>query len=136
MSGRGWVSVTLGAVLVLAALLEPAAAGHGTHTQLGLGSCSFLSATGVPCPMCGATTSFSLMAHLRPLEALVNQPFATLLFVATAGAFGVSVSEVVDPRARWSRLANLAGPWESSLAMAFLVLMTAGWAYKAWLMTG
>ena len=74
-----WVSASLvlglGVVFALAALLEPSPVGHGTHTQLGLGSCSFLVATGYPCPMCGATTSFALMAHLRPFEALINQPF-------------------------------------------------------------
>lgn len=32
---------------------------RGTHQQLGLPPCSFLEATGVPCPSCGMTTSFS-----------------------------------------------------------------------------
>lgn len=129
------LALGMGAVLVLAALLDPAPAGHGTHTQLGLGTCSFLLATGVPCPMCGATTSFTLMAHLRPLEALVNQPFASLLFMLTAGGFGVALSETIDPRDRWHRLARLAGPREATLALTFLALMTLGWAYKIWLMS-
>lgn len=133
-----WMSVAVavgsGAVLGLAALLEPSPAGHGTHTQLGLGSCSFLSATGVPCPMCGATTSFSLMAHLRPLDAVVNQPFATLLFLLTASVFAVALVEIVDPRDRWQRLYRWVGPREGFLALAFLVFMGLGWAYKAWQM--
>lgn len=132
----GLVAIGTGAILLLAALLEPSPAGHGTHTQLGLGTCSFLAATGVPCPMCGATTSFSLMAHLRPLEALVNQPFAALLFLLTSGVFGISLSETLDPRERWARLSRWLGPGETSLALTFLGLMIAGWAYKVWLMTG
>ena len=136
---RRWVSagvaVGIAVVFGLAALLEPAIDGHGTHTQLGLGNCSFLAATEVPCPMCGATTSFALMAHLRPLEAFLNQPFAATLFLLTAGVLGVAVSEALDPRERWSRLARWLGPHEGFLALAFLAAMGAGWLYKIWLMS-
>jgi hypothetical protein len=34
-----------------------------THVQLGLPPCSFRILTGVPCPACGLTTSFSLLVH-------------------------------------------------------------------------
>lgn len=34
-----------------------------THMQLGLPSCSTVELMGVPCPSCGMTTSFSLLAH-------------------------------------------------------------------------
>ena len=130
----GVVAVGLGAVFVLAALLVPAEAGHGTHTQLGLGSCTFLQLSGLPCPMCGATTSFSLMAHLQPVAALMNQPFASVLFMISAGAFGVAVSETVDPRGRWSRISRWLGPREGYLALGFLGVMGASWIYKIWLM--
>ncbi|HHO49646.1 MAG TPA: DUF2752 domain-containing protein [Deltaproteobacteria bacterium] len=120
----------------LAALLEPAAEGHGTHTQLGLGNCSFLSLTGRPCPMCGATTSFALMAHLRPVDALINQPFAVLLFLMAALGFGIAVSEALDPRDRWGRLSQWLEPREGWLALAFLALMGLGWIYKVLQMAG
>lgn len=128
------VAGCIATVFVLAALLVPAVGGHGTHTQLGLGSCSFLQLTGFPCPMCGATTTFTLMAHLRPVEAVINQPFAALLFVLAAGALGIAVAEVVDPRARWSRLSRWLEPREGWLATAFLALMGLGWIYKAVIM--
>jgi len=134
------VSVVLaagsGTVLAIAAWLEPAAEGHGTHLQLGLGQCSFLQLTGQPCPMCGATTTFTLMAHLRPLDALVNQPFAAFLFMLTTGVFALSLSEAVDPRGRWGRVVRRLEPWEGHLATAFLGAMGAGWLYKAWIMAG
>lgn len=120
----------------LSALLVPAADGHGTHTQLGLGDCSFLSLTDQPCPMCGATTSFALMAHLRPLDALVNQPFAVLLFLMAAAGFGIAVAEVLDPRQRWARLSRWLEPREGWLALAFLGLMGLGWIYKVVQMGG
>lgn len=119
-----------GAVLGVARWLEPSPLGHGTHLQLGLGQCSFLGAVGVPCPMCGATTSFSLMAHLRPIDALITQPFAVLLFVLTVGVFALSAAEVVAPRARWSRLSRALGPWDPVVGGGFLIAMGLGWAYK------
>lgn len=119
-----------GTVLGLAAWLEPAAQGHGTHLQLGLGTCSFLQFTGQPCPMCGATTTFALMAHLRIAEAVVNQPFAVLLFVLTVGTFAVSVSEAIAPRARWSRILGPLERYEGVLASVFILLMGLGWLYK------
>ncbi|MBX2796291.1 MAG: DUF2752 domain-containing protein [Myxococcales bacterium] len=132
--GSALLALGISAVFVLAALLEPSPVGHGTHTQLGLGSCSFLTLVGVPCPMCGATTSFTLMAHLQPIAAVLNQPFASLLFLLAAAVLGVAVAEVVDPRDRWSKLGSRVGPYEGWLALAFLVLMGLGWAYKVWLM--
>lgn len=136
--GSRWISmavaVGLGAVFVVAALLEPSPAGHGTHTQLGLSSCTFLELTGQPCPMCGATTSWSLLAHFAPIRALVNQPFATLLFGLAVGTFGIATAEAVDPRDRWTRVSAWLEPREGPLAAAFLTLMGLGWLYKMVLM--
>jgi hypothetical protein len=125
-----------GGVIATAAWLQPDPEGHGTHLQLGLSTCSFLQLTGQPCPMCGATTTFTLMAHLRPFEALINQPFAAGLFLLTVGVFAISVAEVIDPRGRWGRLIDRLEPYEGIAATAFLVSMGLGWAYKAWLMAG
>jgi hypothetical protein len=39
--------------------LEPDPRGFGTHTQLGLRPCAFLTVTGRLCPTCGMTTAFA-----------------------------------------------------------------------------
>ncbi len=132
--GSAGLAVAIGAVFTAAALVEPDPSGHGTHLRLGLGQCTFLSMTGWPCPMCGATTTFALAAHLRPIEAFANQPFAFLLFNMAAFALGVSVAEVVDPRGRWSRIVRVLEPRESTWAVLFLVAMGLGWAWKARIM--
>ena len=85
--------------------------------------------------MCGATTTFALLAHFRLLEGVVNQPFAALLFAMTVTTLVISVLEVVGPRDRWLRLYRRIEPWEASLAIGFLVFMAIGWVYKIISMT-
>lgn len=131
---NGVIALATGTVLGIAAWLQPDPAGHGTHLQLGLNQCSFLSATGWACPMCGATTTFTLWAHLRPLQGIANQPFASMLFVMTASAFAIAVVELVRPARRWERLLRAIGPWELPLALGFLGAMATSWIYKIWLM--
>ncbi|MBT3222164.1 MAG: DUF2752 domain-containing protein [Proteobacteria bacterium] len=126
--------LSIGVIFALSWWLDPSGAGHGTHTQLGLGQCTFLQLTGYACPMCGATTTFALMADLRPIAALINQPFAASLFALMVFVFVVAFSEVVYPRDRWGRIATFLAPWEGFLATAFLVFMGLGWLYKiAWM---
>lgn len=119
-----------GTVLALALYLDPSPMGHSTHIQLGLNTCTFLALTGQPCPMCGMTTTFSLMAHLQPLQAFLTQPFGVVLFSMTAFVFGTSVAEVLLPRDRWRRVGRFLAPYEARLATLFLVGMALGWVYK------
>jgi hypothetical protein len=56
------------AVFSIAAILNPYDAegrplSHGTHRQLGLPPCLMNQVTGLACPSCGMTTSFSLLMH-------------------------------------------------------------------------
>jgi Protein of unknown function (DUF2752) len=53
----------LAGLLILARMLEPDPRGFGTHVQLGLRPCAFLTATGRLCPSCGMTTSYAWLAR-------------------------------------------------------------------------
>lgn len=110
-----WTSLALGclSVLVVAAFLVPDARGYGTHTQLGLPPCGFLTWTGAPCPGCGLTTSFALGIRGRWASAFDANPLGLALFLLTclgipfglAGAFrGWSLEAAVDRFAlhRWA----------------------------------
>ncbi len=119
------------AVIALAAWLTPADAGVGTHRQLGLAPCTMLAATGWPCPMCGMTTTFALLAHGRPLDALLNQPFGPVLFAVTCLAAALGWTDVLVARGALAYAFRWLRPREGRIATGMLVGMLAGWAYKA-----
>ena len=115
-------------VLAVAAWLDPAPVGLGTHEQLpGMRPCIWLGVTGHPCPTCGMTTSFAHAAEGEYLGALHAQPFGAVLAVATSAAFwvflhvGLFGSRLVDA------LAAAFGRWSLWGALAGLLV---GWAYK------
>ncbi len=68
----------------LAAFLEPAPAGYGTHRQLGLPPCSMRAVFGIPCPACGMTTSFSHFVRGQiPASVQANAAGTLLALVCT-----------------------------------------------------
>lgn len=71
-------------LLVLASRLTPSAAGVGSHQGLGLQRCQMLQQTGVPCPSCGMTTSFSWFARGNLAASFYIQPMGMLLALAAA----------------------------------------------------
>ncbi len=117
-------------VLVIARWLVPAAQGFGTHRQLGLSSCSMLSVTGWPCPMCGMTTTFALLADGRVVDAFVNQPFGPVLFLATVLAAGGGVVDAVTGSGVLERLVARVRPIEARIASLLFAGMVLGWLYK------
>lgn len=78
------VAIGLIAVFVIGACLHPYGANNEpltqeTHRQLGLPPCGFYAMTGLPCPSCGFTTSFSLLMHLDPANAMRANSVGALL---------------------------------------------------------
>lgn len=134
--GRLWAGVVAGAclaVLVTAAALRPDASGLGTHTQLGLAACGFELATGLPCATCGMTTSFSLAADGRVLDAVATQPFGALLAVLSAVAVlvgGWSAAAGMNP------LPLVAPLGRSSVIITVIAALLFAWAYKMMLAMG
>lgn len=63
---------------LLARCLEPNPLGMGTHRQLGLPPCTFITLFSLPCPGCGMTTSFAHFVRGN-LFAAARANFAGLL---------------------------------------------------------
>jgi hypothetical protein len=75
-------------VFIIAAVLDPyessgLARTHGTHTQLGLPPCTMKLMTGLSCPGCGMTTSFSLLMHNDLYQALQTNWAAVFIALLT-----------------------------------------------------
>jgi hypothetical protein len=74
-------------VLILAHHLTPSPTGVETHLQMQFQRCEFLQRTGLPCPTCGMTTSFSHFAHGNWLASFYVQPMGFLLALACGACF-------------------------------------------------
>src|SRR5262249_51241217 len=85
--GAAGMAVACGGGLGVAAWLRPDPSGGGNHTEIGLESCQFLLRTGIPCPTCGMTTSFSHFAHGQFLASAYVQPMGAVLALLTAMLF-------------------------------------------------
>ena len=73
----------LSSVFVMALWLVPDPRGFGTHQQLGLPGCAFLSVTGLPCPHCGLTTSFCWFVRGNLVQSGRSNPAGLLLAMAS-----------------------------------------------------
>jgi hypothetical protein len=83
--------VSASVVLAIAAWLQPAACGYGTHTQLVLPPCSFLRVTHLPCPSCGLTTCFAYAIRLQFWKAFLANPFGLLAFFGTVSLIPTTI---------------------------------------------
>ena len=132
-TGRGSALVVgLGAlaVLLVALRLRPDGKGIGTHQQLGLDRCQFEARTGLPCPTCGMTTSFSYFVRGRWLASAYVQPMGTVLAFVAAMTFwgGVYVAWSGRPSHRLLRLL----PSRYYLVPLFGGIIL-GWMWKIWI---
>lgn len=118
-------------VLGIARWLDPSPLGYGTHTQLGLGGCTMLTLTGWPCPMCGMTTTFALLAHGRVGEAFLNQPFGPVLFACTVAGAILGTVDLVGAVGALRRALEVVQRREQLYAIFLLLGLVAGWIFKS-----
>jgi hypothetical protein len=120
----GWLLVASAALAVLltARSLTPAAEGHGTHVALGLPPCGFRAWTGLPCPTCGLTTAFTLLAHGELLLAIRAQPLGVPLFLGAVASALVAAVGLVRGDSMLHTLDRLrADRWVLLLVIALLL---------------
>jgi len=113
----GLLALTAAALLRVDELL--AAAGY---------RCGFRTATGIPCPSCGATRAFVAAAHLHPGKAFRVNPLAAASFFGLAAYAPYALTTVVL-RTRRLRISSVARR-EKYVILALAVLIAlANWAY-------
>src|SRR5262249_22632307 len=115
------------AVLAAAAWLHPDPRGFGTHRALGLPPCLFFALTGLPCPSCGLTTSFTWLVHGHLWKAFVAHPFGPLLFtVYTLFAFGGTLKGLGKAWPKWLLLKRR----EGLVLYTLLALFLGTWLFR------
>ena len=116
-----------GLLLGVAARLDPSPDGLGTHEQLNLSTCGWISLMDMPCPTCGMTTAFAHAADGHLLTGFATQPLGLMLAVATAMALLIGLYVAATGSRIGTVLGRLWGP-RTGWLLAALVL--ASWAYK------
>ncbi len=88
-------------LLVIAARLkpDPYGQGYGTHQQLGLPPCTFITLFGVRCPSCGMTTAWTHVVRGQIPSALRSNTGGTLLALLALAA------------TPWSIVCGMRGCW-------------------------
>lgn len=113
--------------LVLAEMLRPSPSGYGSHTALGLARCQFLERTGLPCPSCGMTTSWSWFAHGNLEASFYVQPMGTVLAILAAGSFWVALYCAVTGRPVYQLLRVIPSRYYFVPLLSFAIL---AWGWK------
>jgi len=121
------VGLVAGTPLVIASELTPAAAGVGTHRELGLPACGWQTAMDLPCPTCGMTTAFTHAVRGDLAAAAITQPAGLMLCLAAACAV-VGAAYVVATGATVHRL--FGGQTGARLGWAALAGIVIAWAFK------
>jgi hypothetical protein len=112
------------AVLLTAAYLAPSRNGFGSHQALGLRGCAFLERTGLPCPSCGMTTSFTWFVRGNLAASLYVQPMGTLLAAACCCTVWVGLYVAITGRPVYRLIQRLPGQG--------IVITVLAWALIAW----
>lgn len=127
------IAIACSAILGVAVFLEPDPKGLGTHRGLGLlfgdklfPPCSWPLVSGLPCPTCGMTTSFSNVVRGRLITAFFAQPAGMVLCFLTIGTLVYSLYVSLTGWRVWVH-------WDR-IGVRFLLviglLMMGGWAFK------
>lgn len=117
-------------LLIVAAWLHPDSSGTGTHEQLHMPACQFLQHTGLPCPTCGMTTSFSWFVRGNLLASFYLQPMGMVLAMFAAAGVWMGFYIALTGRSLSGLIQRVPmGP----LITALLVFAAIAWGWKIFL---
>ena len=121
------VSIAAFALLGVALYLQPISAGVGTHEQLGLPQCGWITAANLPCPTCGMTTAWSHTVRGELPSAFLAQPMGMLLAISTVL---VAIGALISAATGYSFNALLYRYAPSKVIIVIVVLTLTSWGFK------
>jgi hypothetical protein len=124
------IVLVTGAIFAVAMSLEAAVEGVGTHHQLGLSPCNFLALTGIPCPGCGMTTTFTHLAHGNIRTGFGTQPFGAVLFFGMVWMFLLGLWDLLLGRQAVKRFLDALLKRQKIFFLFFFSGMFLGWVFK------
>ncbi len=128
--GRVYAGGILLAAVVIVGMslwLMPASGHMGTHRQLGLLPCGFVTMTGYPCPTCGMTTAFAHAVRGQVFDSIRSQPAGFVLALATIMIGGCAASALTVgryPAINWYRVNPTSFVWYAAVGLV------AAWGVK------
>jgi len=117
----------LAGLLGLARTLVPDPRGYGTHLQLGLRPCSFVTMTGRLCPTCGMTTAFAWFTRGRVDQSWGANPAGCVLALLSIPLMAWFVVSAVRDESVGFR--SVSGPM-MGLLTAVVVFSLASWLVR------
>lgn len=121
------VATMAAALLGVASFVTPASAGVGTHEQLNLPQCGWITLMDVPCMTCGMTTAFSHAARGSFLQSALAQPMGFVLAMATAMTFLVALYVAMTGSAVTRMFNRL---WTPRMLWVIAALAGLSWIFK------
>ncbi|MBN2063304.1 MAG: DUF2752 domain-containing protein [Sedimentisphaerales bacterium] len=114
--------------MAVAIHVKPEVQGFGSHRQLSLPECSWITQKDMPCPTCGMTTAYSLTVRGRLIRALTTQPAGCLLALAhLALAFLLAIVAISGKYPQ--NFAIWANYHALRLLLIAVIIVLAGWGW-------
>lgn len=121
------IATAAAAPLLLATWMTPSDAGLGTHEQLSLPQCGWVTLMDLPCPTCGMTTAFTHAADGDLITSFLTQPLGAILALGTAMALLIGLYVAVTGSQIAGVLVRL---WRPRTAWLLAGVALAAWIYK------
>jgi hypothetical protein len=114
-------------VLGMAAWMTPSPNGVGTHEQLSLPPCGWITLMDMPCMTCGMTTSFAHAARGNLIASFLAQPMGFLLAITMAMSLVIAMHVAITG----SNIAAMLLPmWRPRTLWLVAGIALVAWVYK------
>lgn len=121
------VAVCCAGLLGIATFVAPASAGVGTHEQLNLPQCGWITLMDLPCMTCGMTTAFSHAVRGSFLKSALTQPMGFVLAMGTAMTLMVALYVTMTGSNVTRMFARL---WTPRMIWLIALFAAASWMFK------